>query len=125
MGISNREAPMLGEMRASKKDEIFSSSTAGYTMQEDRMMFLLLINEIPENIYRPICLPPPRYVEKMVKPSSCSGDMQQTVTKVRLNQYGFMPIEEELFDEHSCSLSLVGSSRCTDYFHKEFKEDDA
>ena len=40
------------------------------TNMESLKMFNLL-DPIPEEIFRPVCLPPPGYISRMVKPGSC------------------------------------------------------
>ena len=84
--IFSQEKHGMGETLAVSKAEVFSSTVVSSNLQKDRMLFLLLKDKIPKDIFRPICIPPPRYVEKMIKPTSCHGEMLQTITKVKKNK---------------------------------------
>ena len=81
--IFSQEKHGMGETIAVSKTEVFSTTVVSSNLQKDRMLFLLLKDKIPKDIFRPICIPPPRYLEKMVKPTSCRGEMLQTITKVK------------------------------------------
>ena len=37
----------------------------------DGLKMFNLLDPIPEALFRPVCLPPPGYISRMVKPSSC------------------------------------------------------
>ena len=81
-GLLKGETPFMGESITVKRSEIFTSTIASSRL-EDTATFLLLEEKIPTELFRPICIPPPRYVEKMIKPNNCQGDPLQTITKVR------------------------------------------
>ena len=71
---------IIGESSFSRS-EIFSSGVASIKSQANTL-FLVLKNKIPKELFRPICIPPARYLEKMVKPTSCQENKAQTITKV-------------------------------------------
>ena len=73
---------VLGETSVAR-DEIFSSSIHSLKVR-DNMVLLVLNKKIPNGLFRPICIPPLRYLEKMVKPISCEGDKARTITKVSI-----------------------------------------
>ena len=80
-GLLGEDKHHMGESIVVTKEEVFSSKIASSRL-EDNTLFLVLGDKIPKKLLRPICIPPKRYVEKMVKPTSCKGDMMQTITKV-------------------------------------------
>ena len=73
---------VLGETSVAR-DEVFSSSIHSLKVR-DNMVLLVLNKKIPNGLFRPICIPPLRYLEKMVKPISCEGDKARTITKVSI-----------------------------------------
>ena len=60
------------------------------TNMEGLKMFNLL-DPIPEEMFRPVCLPPPGYISRMVKPSSCQkgGGKLLKVRQVLYSYIGF------------------------------------
>lgn len=60
------------------------------TDMDDLKMFNLL-DPIPEEMFRPVCLPPPGYISRMVKPSSCQkgGGKLLKVRQVLYSYIGF------------------------------------
>ena len=50
---------------------IHRSGVKDISTNMDGLKMFNLLDPIPEEMFRPVCLPPPGYISRMVKPSSC------------------------------------------------------
>ena len=63
-------------------DLMFESPVLESRLEQNLVLFLVLENRIPAEVFRPVCLPPRNYVKKMVKSHTCSNSRPQKMTKV-------------------------------------------
>ena len=52
-------------------NKIHRSGATSYPTNMDGLKMFHLLEPIPEEMFRPVCLPPSGYISRMVKPSSC------------------------------------------------------
>ena len=61
----------------------FSSTLKSSQLDSSNILVATLSKKIPSSSFRPVCVPPQNYVNKMVKSQSCKKTREQKITEVR------------------------------------------
>ena len=114
----------------------FTIPVASSKFEGGKVLVVTLAEEIPSEQFRPVCLPPKGYVEKMVLSQSCQDGIHKKITEVlylleicilepmlmqvTLNGGNVDKAQFEVVDQNSCSLSFLNSRECTSQFGDKF-----
>ena len=63
----------------------FNSPLKSSQLDSSNILVATLSKKIPSSSFRPVCVPPQNYVNKMVKSQSCKKTREQKITQVRLS----------------------------------------
>ena len=63
-------------------DPEFISPLLSSRLDSSNVLVVTLAEKIPPSIFRPVCVPPKNYINKMVKSKSCKERREQKITQV-------------------------------------------
>ena len=64
-------------------DTDFVSPLLSSRLDSSNVLVVTLAEKIPPSSFRPVCVPPRNYINKMVKSKSCKERREQKITQVR------------------------------------------
>ena len=66
-------------------DPAFRSPILSSHLDSSKVLVATLAKKIPPSSFRPVCVPPKDYVNKMVRSKSCKERQEQMITQVMLS----------------------------------------